>query len=535
MTSAGSQTPAADAPLLTTVDGGRPIAVSPHLLASEAAIDIMGAGGSAVDGAIALNAVLGVVLPDTCGLGGDLFALVHSGSDTTPAALNASGRAGSRADAAELRAAGLDHIPPRSAWTVTVPGCVDGWAALHGKFGALSLSEVLRPAIDLAGEGFPVSTELSESLERNQQLVGRQPAAAPLYPDGEAPEPGKAVKRPRLAETLAAIATDGRDAFYAGPPGKAMQGVSPITAEDLEREQAEWVDPVGTSVFGIEGWTIPPNSQGYLTLAAAWIVEALEPPRDAEDPDYVHAVIEAYRAAAAERDDLVSDPTTAPLHPNDLLDPERLRNLRAGIDPDHAAVRKPPSASPGGTAYMCTRDRTGMGVSLIQSNFEGIGSGLTAGDTGVFLHNRGAGFTLAPGHPNEMLPGRRPLHTLSPTLWTRRNRLLMLLGTRGGHYQPQLLAQIVTHRWWAGADVATAQAMPRWVIQAGNGTGTHHVSVEAGHRPATLAGLREKGHDVDETYGLQSGWGPVSMIEVSDNTATGAADPRVSTAAAVSG
>lgn len=509
-------------------------AATPHLLASHAALEVMGRGGNAIDGAIAANAVQGVVAPDTCGIGGDLFAMVHYPNQQAPAVLNSSGAAGSGVSADELRTAHRE-MPSRHPWTVTVPGCVAGWVELAASHGALPLASSLGPAIQLATDGFPVSPELAESLHHIQELIGSQPAAAPLYPAGAAPEPGTVIRRPGLGRTLAAIAERGRDAFYTGAVATAIAAVTDgaLTVEDLAAMEAHWVEPVGIEVFGLQAWTVPPNSQGYLTLAACWLFEQLAPPPEPAHPSYVHAMIEAYRAVAWERDHAVADPATAPLPAAQLLAPERLEPRLHAISDTAVGWWPAPGSSPGGTAYMCTRDRTGLGVSLIQSNFAGIGSGLAAGDTGIFLHNRGAGFSLVPGHPNELTPGRRPLHTLSPTVWTRNGELRLLLGTRGGQYQPQLVAQVAAHLLYSDAPRAACQTLPRWLVDGWRAGESPTVRAEARTPPTTVAGLEQRGHAVVPVPDWASGWGPVSLIGVEEEEVFAAVDPRVSTSAAL--
>lgn len=513
------------------------IAVTPHHLASEAAVAIMRNGGNALDAAIAANAIVGVVLPDTCGIGGDLFALIHSPGDTAPKALNASGMAGSGMLAADLRAAGEVEVPLKSLWSVTVPGCVDGWEALTTAYGSVSLAEMLAPAIDLASSGFGVSQELAASLDRLHPLIGDQGSAPALYPNGKPPLAGSVIRRPRLAATLRGIAASGGAFFYHGDAGQAITAVTEgrITAADLATDQAEWIEPLGLDVYGRQAWTIPPNSQGYATLAASWIFEQLAPPRDANDPAFVHALVEAYRAVAWELADLVTDPATAPIDPKQLVDPDRLRPMAASISPDRITRFPAPTGRGGGTTYLCTRDATGMGVSLIQSNFHGIGSGLSAGDTGVFLHNRGAGFTLEEGHPNELTPGRRPFHTLSPTLWTRDGALDLILGTRGGEYQPQLLIQVAANFFWAGLEPDSAQRQTRWVLDGFAEGEDPRLVIEERAEDHTVAGLVDRGHAVASAGPWETGWGPVSMISVQEPGVRGAADPRVSTVMAAAG
>jgi gamma-glutamyltranspeptidase/glutathione hydrolase len=511
------------------------VAVTPHHLATSAALEIITAGGNAADAAIAANAVLGMVDPTTCGVGGDLFALIHRPGRAGPEALNASGRGGTGLSAAAIRAAGHDTMPCRSPWTVTAPGCVDGWLALAALQGTLPPATLLEPAIHLGEEGFPASPDLAAALERIKGIVDGQPSAPALYPEGRPPRPGEVLRRPRLAAILRAIGAEGRDAFYRGPVADAVVEATGgvLALPDLARGQAEWVEPIGIDVYGLRAWTVPPNSQGYLAVAAAWLLEQLGPPADPGSPRFHHAVIECYRAVAWERDDLVADPAYAPLPPERLLDPQRLRPRLSAIRSDRVATWPTAAPAPGGTAYLCVVDAAGMGVSLIQSNFAGIGSGISAGDTGVWLHNRGAGFSLRPGHPNEAAPGKRPLHTLSPTLWTDGGRLALLLGTRGGHQQPQYLLQMAALLHLVGLDPAEAQARPRWHMEDG-GDGARSVLVaEAGMPEDVVAGLARLGHAVARGPRLAAGWGPVSVIAAAaDGTRRGAADPRVAAARA---
>ena len=525
-----------DAPLSTgplPSDGA--VVVTPHYLASQAGIGIIEQGGSAVDAAIAADAVLAVVAPDTCGPGGDLFAIIHRPGDEQPAVLNASGRAGSRVSAAELRERGLTRIPMRSRWSITVPGCVDGWEELVARYARLGLGTDLAPAIGLAREGFPASTELSASLGRLENLIASQGSAAPLYPNGRSPAPGDSMTRPDLAETLQSIADDGRDAFYLGAVGDGIIEATGalITRHDLERRQTEWVEPASIDVFGSTAWTVPPNSQGWLTLATLRIFEMLDPPADPDDPAFHHTLIEAYRAVAWERADTVCDPSTAPIPVAALLDEGRLAERAATIDPGRARRWPVQTSAPGGTAYLTVRDRDGMAVSFIQSNFWGIGSGRSAGATGVWLHNRGAGFELRPGHPNELVPGRRPLHTLSPTLWTRDGVARLILGTRGGDQQPQLLAQMAATMLYAGASPGTAQRQPRWFIDDFASDELPAIRYEPRFPPSTIEGLTGRGHDLHPADAWETGWGPVSTITIDGDTVVGDADPRVSTTAAV--
>jgi gamma-glutamyltranspeptidase/glutathione hydrolase len=425
-------------------------------------------------------------------------------------------------------------MPIGGAPTVTVPGCVDGWHALSERYGSLPLSDVLLPAIRLAESGFPASRELSMAWTANAARLLTQASAPPMFPDGRPPAVGQRISRPFLAGSLRAAAA-GRDAFYLDRVGTAIPEATGnlITREDLARCQARWVEPLSAELFGRTAWTTPPNSQGYLTLATLSIFEQLDTTEDPEHPGYWHALIEAYRSMAWERDHVLYDPDTGP----DLamLDAEKLAERANRIDPAAAGRWRRPVPAAGGTAYMCAVDGDGMGVSLIQSNFHGIGSGLSAGRTGVWLHNRGAGFNLVPGHPNEWRPGRRPLHTLSPTIWTEGDRLALVLGTRGGHQQPQLLAQMGAHLHHAGLEPAIAQTVPRWTIQDINTTASM-VSVEGRTDSLMIDALRTRGHGISVDGPWEADWGPISAIAVSPGGLREAvADPRVETALALSG
>jgi gamma-glutamyltranspeptidase/glutathione hydrolase len=492
----------------------------------------MAAGGNAVDAAVAVNAVIGVVRPTDCGIGGDLFALVHRPGDTEPAVLNASGRAGTGASAGTMREEGFDEIPHRHPAAVTVPGCVDGWVALLERFGTMSLGEVLGPALMLAEEGFPVSSEMALNLADIASLASTQPSAFELYPGGETPAQGEILVRPALAQVMLDLAAGGRDGFYTGRVAAAIEAATGgrVTETDLAANTPDWVAGASLDVLGETAWTIPPNSQGYITLAALGIFEQLGAPRRFEDPDYHHLLIEASRAASWDRGEHLADPDHMTMTVQELLHPLRLSERTFAITSRAAHWPSSPPL-PGGTAYMCTVDGRGMGVSLMQSNFHGIGSGLSAGDTGIWLHSRGAGFSLIEGHPNELAPGRRPAHTLAPSLWTKDGELSMLLGSRGGDLQPQLVAQLAADILYLGMDPSEAQAMPRWALDEFGPGAVAAPAVEDTMPKGVVDGLAVRGHRVT-VVPAQRGWGPASIIRpTGDGSYHAAADPRVSTAA----
>jgi gamma-glutamyltranspeptidase/glutathione hydrolase len=475
-----------------------------------------------------------VVAPETCGLGGDLFALIHRPGWERPRTLNSSGRAGSGADAEALRAAGHREVPLDHPAVVTVPGCVDGLVTLAEELGTRPLGDLLAPAIELASSGFEVSEEQARAFSGQAPVYRDNPAVSDFYPGGEPVSRGDRVTRAALARTLGEVADGGREAFYQSRAGvdisEAVGGM--ITPDDLARSQAEWVEPIGVKVRGLTAWTTPPNSQGYLGPATLAVFDGLGPPPDPDSPDWWHLLIESYRCLAWERDDLVSDPGTVAMPPSLLLDPERLARLSTTVT--STAGSWPLSmGSTAGTAYMCVADSEGMGVSIIQSNYRGTGSPFGAARSGFLLHDRGLGFGLTPGHPNELAPGKRPLHTLSPTLWTEGDRARWIIGTRGGSIQPQLVAQMAARVVGTGTDIGAAQDEPRWVIaDFGPGSGSS-LQVEPGMSPGLLADLRRRGHVIEELASLQPGWGPVSVIGLEGEARATARDPRVDTTAAL--
>lgn len=509
--------------------------VTPHRLSAQAARDVLVAGGNAVDAAVAAVAAQGVVAPETCGVGGDLFALVHAPGWDRPKALNSSGRAGSRASSEAIRETGAGEIPLDHPAVVTIPGCVDGMETLVRSLGRLDLGQVLGPAIGYAREGFQVSTEQAAAFSARSAIYSSNPAVAEFYPGGSAIGKGEEVRRPALARVLEEVAAAGRAAFYEGTPGadivETVSGL--ITPEDLEVDQAEWIEPIGLNVFGLDSWTIPPNSQGYLGPATLAVFEMLDPPDDTMDPLWWHLLIEAYRSVAWERDDLVADPDNLALPANLLLDQSRLERAAAGVDADRAGVWPDRVGSGGGTAYLCVADAGGMLVSIIQSNYRGTGSPFGAPRSGFLLQDRGLGFSLTPGHPNELGPGKRPLHTLSPTLWTESGGPRWALGTRGGAVQPQLIAQVAARAIRGSARLGDAQGAPRWTLADFGPSSPPAPALEPDTPDTVLAGLVARGHQITTVDGPQRGWGPVSIIELDGEVRHAAADPRVDTATAL--
>jgi gamma-glutamyltranspeptidase/glutathione hydrolase len=505
-------------------------------LATAAGMAIFAQGGNAVDAAIATNAAIAVTGPHLCGLGGDLFALIHiddpagDGTSGETYALNASGRAGSGADPAALRSAGFDVMPFKlDVRSVTIPGCIDGWVALHERFGSLPLDVILAPARRLAADGFPASPLLVGSL----RMLDATSRANLSELASQATSTGARVRRPGAALVLAALPVSGRDGFYLGAFGDGLMelGDGLFDGDDLGTVQANWVEPLSASAFGVDLHTIGPNSQGYLTIAAARLAERLDLPEDPDDPRWAHLLIEAATAAGFDRPDALHEHADG----HALVDTIDQRLDLIGLE---RASRRTAPGLDGDTTYLCTtgidRDGRRIGVSLIQSNASGFGSHLVEPNTGINLHNRGIGFNLVEGHPAELGPRRRPPHTLSPALATRSGHLAAVFGTMGGDAQPQILLQIATRLFRLGQSPTTAIDAARWVLHGPDtgfdtwtGAGGPVVLVE-GHAPeGWVDALAARGHRAEARPAWDSGFGHAHAIVVEPTGMfAGAADPR---------
>ena len=511
------------APFFTRYASNGMVCAVDHL-AAQAGVAMLRAGGSAADAAVATSAVLAVTTQHMCGMGGDLFALVHCPGDAEPVALNASGRSGSGADPDRLRADGHREMPLfGDIRTVPVPGCVDGWLALHGRFGRLPLTDVLAPARAYAADGFPASPFLAMVASRVADLAGGDAYRAATHP-------GAVVRRPGVARALDAIVESGRHGFYGGEFGKGLLalGNGEYDASDLAAGNADWVAPISVEAWGHRLWTIAPNSQGYLTLASAWIASGLPLPDHADDPLWAHLLVEASRFASYDRDEVLHEHADGAA----LIAPERLAPRRDSISVDRAA-QLGDTYRGGGTIYLCAVDGDRMGVSLIQSNAAGFGANIAEPATGIFLQNRGLGFSLEPGHPAEYGPRRRPPSTLSPALVTKPDGALdMTIGTMGGDMQPQIVLQLLARLLVNNESVGDAIAAPRWALDSTTASTGFNTWTERGRVRVRLEesapsswsdGLAERGHDV---VVIGANYGHAHAIRVVDDHLEGASDPR---------
>jgi len=507
-------------------DGRRWAIATPHTAATEAGVAAFERGGSAMDAAVHAAAALAVAYPHMCGVGGDLFALVQR-ADGEIVAISSSGRSPEAADPSALE--GLPEVPIRGPVPITVPGAVAGWHALHASGGRLPWADAFGAAIRLAADGVAVSRSLLVALEDPEAPCRDDPGLSSIYyPDGEHAAFGSIVRQPALARTLAIIAANGPTALYGGDLGRAYaNGLaaagSPITLADLAAHDATRTEPMQTAFRDLRVRVAPPNSQGFVLLQILALLErlGLEPDMDGADAGRIARVIDA---ANADRDRHLADPDRMRIPPTELLADDHLAGL---ADHAGAAMR---SRADGDTIAMVTADAEGNAVSLIQSLFWGFGSGICEPVTGIVAQNRGACFTLEPGHPNTFAPGVRPLHTLMPVLINDERGLAAVAGTMGGYQQPQINLHTITRALVAGVHPADAVAAPRWaVLGADEGNETPVVGVEPGVPAATREALAtQTGFGQLE----EDGFGHAHLIRVhADGFAVGS-DPRADGAAA---
>lgn len=487
------------------------MAATSDLRATAAAIEILQKGGSAVDAAIAANAVLGVVEPMSCGIGGDLFSICWSAEDEQLTGLNASGRSPALANINEFKKRGFSTIPTFGAMTWSVPGCVQGWQDLHDKYGKLPLKQVLAPAIQLAEEGFPVAPVIAGYWKGAESRLAASPdAAATFLIDGKAPAEGDLFRNPNLAATYQLIAKQGAKAFYHGEIAEKIDAYAKTQPDswlrlgDLQAHQSEWVEPVSTNYRGYDLWELPPNGQG---IAALQILNIMEPYDVAKlgwgSPEFVHLYVEAKKLAFADRARFYADMSMADV-PVDALISKEYAAERAQLITDKPLVDVPagdPKLIHGDTVYLCVVDKDRNCCSLIQSNYYGFGSQMVPGDLGFALQNRGALFSLDPNHNNCLEPGKRPFHTIIPAMVTQAGRPVFVFGVMGGDMQPQGHSQVLMNWIDFGMNIQMAGDAAR-IRHDGSETPTGvaeqefggTVLLESGIPATTVEALQAQGH-----------------------------------------
>jgi len=498
------------------------MAATSQPLATQVALDTLKKGGTAVDAAIAANAALALMEPTGCGLGGDLFAIVWDAERKQLFGLNASGRSPQSLKLEHFQRLKLDKIPAYGPLPVSVPGCVDGWFELHGRFGKLPMADVLAPAIEYAERGFPLSELIAHYWDLSVGRLSKWPGFVEQFTiDGRAPRKGEVFRNPNLGRTLRRLAKGGRDVFYRGEIAKEIDAYMKevggfLSYEDLAAHQSEWVEPVSVNYRGYDVWELPPNGQGIAALQILAILEGYDLRSwGHRSVDYVHHFVEAKKLAFEDRAHFYADMDFADVPVDWLISEEYAAERRALIDSDKAALRYEagnPALEEGDTIYLTTADAAGNMVSLIQSNYRGMGSGLAPAELGFILQDRGELFDLTEGCANTYAPGKRPFHTIIPAFVTRGGEPFLAFGVMGGATQPQAHAQIVINLVDFGMNVQEAGDASR-ILHLGSSqpTGTRmedggEVALESGFGPQIERGLEERGHTLGSAKGSFGGY-----------------------------
>lgn len=503
-------------------------------LATTAGLEVLLRGGNAIDAAVAAAAVLNVTEPHMTGAGGDIFALVWSAKDRRLHALRSFGRAGSLASVEELERRGHERMPGSGAETVTVPGSLAGWDALLSRFGTLSLAEALSPAIRLAEEGFPVSPIIAEDWKAQEEKLSRNEGARATYllDGGRAPAAGEWHRNPDLARTFRTIADEGIGAFYGGALGaRVVEGLGELggflTLEDLRRHEVEWVDPISVPFRGYRLYELPPPNQGIaalqmLRMLDRWDLAAL----GHNSAEYIHLLTEVKKLAYADLATHIADPEFMAVDPAALLDEEYLASRAAQVDMGRAADRVEPGSflTDSETVYLSAADAEGNMVSFINSIFGYFGSGVVVPGTGMMLHNRGSGFTMAKGHPNRIAPGKRPFHTIIPAFVTKEGPAgeeepFLSFGVMGGGYQPQGHVQVLLNLLVFGMDIQEAIDAAR--VSHSSGV---RITLEDAIPEEVREALRQRGHEIRPAGRLTYG-GAQAVLRLPKGYAAGS-DPR---------
>jgi gamma-glutamyltranspeptidase len=526
--------------------GERWAVATPHPAASEAAAAAFASGGNAVDAALHAAVTLAVVYPHMCGVGGDLFALVQN-PDGKLVAIDSSGRAPSGADPEGLRAAHGTTMPDAGPATITVPGAVRGWEAVHRQGAVRPWGEAFGAAIE-AAEGSPVSRDLAGSIARRADELRSDPGFAEVFFADGIPSEGNLLVQPALARTLRTLAEGGADPLYAGETAERfVAGLralgTPISTEDLAAHTADLLPPLRGRYRDLDVSVTPPASQGFVLLEALAAVERLEIDPNPIGPDAA-TLARIITAAASDRDRHLADPEAMRIHVSGLLDDGHIAALcdvvRGGLG-GHRTSATPESPVPlrphvpGDTIALVTADADGWGVSLIQSLFSGFGAGILEPATGIVPHDRGACFTLVPGHPNELAPGKRPAHTLMPVAVHRNGDLVALTGTRGGHGQPQIDLMTLIRAFDLGFDPFEAVASPRWLVGGMSPLGADPwIEAEGSVPEGVRTSFDREGFRVETVGPMDRAVGHAQLLRIDGGVLAAGSDPRADGGAAAS-
>lgn len=503
------------------------MAATSQPLATQAAIDILQKGGNAIDAAIAANAVLGVVEPTGCGIGGDLFAIIWSSEKQKLYGLNASGRSPRSLKMDYFKKNGYQFIPATGPLPVSVPGCVDGWYEMHELFGRIPMRDILQPAINYARNGFPVTEVIAFYLESNVRALSDFPNIKETYmPKGKVPAKGEIFKNPNLANTLEKIAKGGRNEFYRGSIAKTIDAFMKanggfLSYDDLSRHSSEWIQPVKSSYRGYDIWELPPNGQGIATIQILNILEGFDIARMGfGSAQYIHTFTEAKKLAFEDRAKYYADQRFSKVPVTQLISKKYAAERRKLINPSRAArIVNSGKIEAGNTIYLTVADRFGNMVSLIQSNYRGMGSGMCPTGLGFILQDRGEMFSLDPGHANAYAPGKRPFHTIIPGFITKNGKPWISFGVMGGDMQPQGHAQIIVNLIDFKMNLQEAGDAPR-IYHTGSSEPTGQVMtdggilyLESGIRWEEIRQLLTMGHNVQWNLGSYGGYQAIMWDE----------------------
>ncbi|MBX3412135.1 MAG: gamma-glutamyltransferase [Pirellulales bacterium] len=511
-------------------------------LAAQIGLDVLKQGGNAADAAIAASAAIGLMEPMSCGIGGDVFVIYWDARSKRLYGLNGSGRSPGTISRDIFAAKGMQYIPDAGPLSWSVPGCVAGWEDLRERFGTKSLAELLAPSIESAEQGFAVTEIIAAGWQASTRMLSQHPDSARTYlPGGRAPVEGEIFRNPDLARSYRALATGGRDAFYRGPLAEAIVAFSHTQGgyfelDDFAEHRSEWIEPVSTTYRGHEVWELPPNGQG---IAVLQILNLLEPydlkSMGHNSAEYLHLLIEAKKLAYADRARFYADPAFAKLPTAELISKPYADARRKLIDRQRAAQKVPPGdpkLAHGDTIYLTVVDRDRNCCSFIQSNYYGFGSGMVPGNLGFVLQNRGALFSLDPQHANTLEPRKLPFHTIIPAMATQDGVPWLVFGVMGGDMQPQGHVQVFLNMVEFGMNVQEAGDAAR-VRHLGSATPTSEpadpqgglVTVESGVSEQAIAGLRAKGHRVEQSVGDFGGYQAI-RIDWRHGTLAGGTEPR---------
>ncbi len=509
---------------------------SPHYLASMAGVQVLKEGGNALDAAIAANAVLTVVYPHMCSVGGDAFMQIWDPRQKRLFGLNGAGRSAGKASVEALNSLGHTTMPERGAHSVTVPGAVHAWQSAHQRFGSKSFGSLFEHAIHYAERGFPLSPTVCNSIANARPLLERHPAALNQYiPNGVLPNAGDILRLPVLANSLRLIGEQGADAVYGGSIGRAIAKTIQaegglISEEDIANHETRWVEPLSTSYRGHDLVELPPPTQGVIALELANLAEGFDiKGLGLNTAEQIHVLVEAKKLAFVDRDRYVTDPDALDVPVDHLISKAYADEQRKRIDLRRAFNEEPDPAGLGDTIYLCVVDRDGMCVSLIESLFNGFGSGLVAEGTGIVLHNRGASFTLDPEAANRLAPGKQPMHTLIPGMLMQDGSPEVVIGTMGGHGQAQIHLQLLCNLVDFELDPQAAIESPRWVAGRGLPDDPAHVLyLEEPIGADVQVQLRSMGHEARMTQPFSSLMGHAHMIRIDRERGVlmGGSDPR---------